>query len=553
MTLYSINKTVIVLALVLQGCGPGPSHSSDADIQSSLTMITDQQLKSHVEFLSNDALKGRRAGEPGYDAAAAYVAGQFATMGVAPAGVDGWYQPVSLRRFKIDTTSARLLIHRGGEDLTLRYRDDFAMRADDVRPETSVRAEVVYVGHGIHAPDLGYSDYDGIDVRGKIVALFDGTPPLLEGNAGAHYASGRTIAGEAVSRGAVGVIGLRSGKSEERRPWDESKKQFGKQPSTTWVSEDGGAAEYYPEILGAAWLNIESSELLFDLSPLSFEEAHEASLGDEPRSAALGVEVSMSVRSEHSTVSSSNVIGVVRGTDPELANEYVVYTAHLDHVGVIPDEDGGDEIHNGMYDNAMGVALMLETARAVAAAPPKRSVLFIALTAEESGLLGSDFFVNNPTVPIDAIVANINLDMPLFLYPLADLVAFGSQHSSLQSVAESAAIDEGFVFSPDPMPEELLFVRSDQYSFVRFGIPAVFLVPGFNSTNVDMDGEALTRDHIKNHYHEPSDDMTRPVDWDSAVRFARAHTRIGYSVANTEQRPTWNEGDFFGELFGRDK
>jgi Zn-dependent M28 family amino/carboxypeptidase len=201
----------------------------------------------------------------------------------------------------------------------------------------------------------------------------------------------------------------------------------------------------------------------------------------------------------------------------------------------------------------MGVALMLETARAIAAAPPKRSVLFIALTAEESGLLGSDFFVNNPTVPIDAIVANINLDMPLFLYPLADLVAFGSQHSSLQSDAESAAADEGFVFSPDPMPEELLFVRSDQYSFVRFGIPAVFLVPGFNSTNADMDGGALTRDHIKNHYHEPSDDMTRPVDWESAVRFARAHTRIGYSVANTERRPTWNEGDFFGELFGRDK
>ena len=159
--------------------------------------------------------------------------------------------------------------------------------------------------------------------------------------------------------------------------------------------------------------------------------------------------------------------------------------------------------------------------------------------------------MNNPTVPIDAIVTNINLDMPLFLYPLADLVAFGSQHSSLQAVAETAAADEGFVFSPDPIPEEHLFVRSDQYSFVRFGIPAMFLVPGFNSTNADLDGEALFRDHIKNHYHEPSDDMTRPVDWDSAVRFARAHTRIGYGVANAPERPTWNEGDFFKAHFGR--
>ena len=228
-----------------------------------------------------------------------------------------------------------------------------------------------------------------------------------------------------------------------------------------------------------------------------------------------------------------------------------MYTAHLDHVGVIPDDDGGDEIYNGMYDNAMGVALMLETARAFASAPPRRSVMFIALTAEESGLLGSDFYVNNPTVPIDAIVTNINLDMPLFLYPLADLVAFGSQHSSLQAIAKTAAADEGFVFSPDPVPEERLFVRSDQYSFVQFGIPAMFLVPGFNSTDADIDSEALFRDHIKNHYHEPSDDMTRPVDWNSAVRFARAHTRIGYIVATTAERPTWNEGDFFGELFGR--
>jgi len=374
---------------------------------------------------------------------------------------------------------------------------------------------------------------------------------MLDGDAGSHYSSGRTKAEETVARGAVGIIFLRLRKAEERKAWDEIKKQFGKRPSTTWVSEDGRAARYYPEIRGAAWLNIESSERLFGLSPMSYAEAHEASLGDVPRSANLGVEVSMSVRSEHSELTSPNVIGVVRGSDPELAKEYVVYTAHLDHVGVIPDDEGGDSIYNGMYDNAMGVALMLETARAIAAAPPKRSVLFIALTGEESGLLGSDYYANNPTVPIDALVTNINLDMPLFLFPVADLIAFGSQHTSLQTIAEAAAADEGFVFSPDPIPEEHLFVRSDQYSFVRFGVPAVYLVPGFTSKNADLDGEALFRDHIENHYHEPSDDMTRPVDWDSAVRFARAHTRIGYTVANAAERPTWNEGDFFNGRFAR--
>ena len=185
-------------------------------------------------------------------------------------------------------------------------------------------------------------------------------------------------------------------------------------------------------------------------------------------------------------------------------------------------------------------------------APPKRSVMFIALTAEESGLLGSDFFVHNPTVPIDALVANINLDMPLFLYPVADLVAFGSQHSSLQGVVETAAIDEGFFFSADPLPEENLFMRSDQYSFVRRGVPAVYLIPGFNSTDDAIDGEALYRDHLKNHYHKPSDDMSRPIHWASAVRFARAHTRMGYAVAAAPQRPSWNEDSLFGDRVGRD-
>ncbi|MDH5622299.1 MAG: M28 family metallopeptidase, partial [Gammaproteobacteria bacterium] len=454
--------SLLAACFALFGCGPETSPSTEPGAHAALDLITADGLRTHVEFLSDDAREGRLTGEPGYDAAAAYVAEQFAAIGVAPAGTDGWYQAVSLRHFKIDTESARFVIHRDGEDLPLRYRDDFAISADEVRSENSVRAEVVYVGHGVHAPDEGYSDYDGVDVRGKIVAFFDGAPPMIEGDAGSHYSSGRNKAEEAVARGAVGIISLRSRKAEERKAWDETKKQFGKRPSTTWVSKDGRAAGYYPEIQGAAWLSIESSERLFGMSPMSYAEAHEASLGNVPRSANLGVEVSISVRSDHAELTSPNVIGVVRGSDPGLAKEYVVYSAHLDHVGVIPDDDGGDSIYNGMYDNAMGVALMLETARAIAAAPPMRSVLFIALTGEESGLLGSDYFVNNPTVPVDALVTNINLDMPLFLFPVADLIAFGSQHTSLQAIAENASADEGFVFAPDPIPEEHLFVRSDQ-------------------------------------------------------------------------------------------
>ena len=204
-----------------------------------------------------------------------------------------------------------------------------------------------------------------------------------------------------------------------------------------------------------------------------------------------------------------------------------------------------------MYDNAMGSSLLIETARAFANSPAKRSTVFIALTAEERGLLGSDYYAHYPTVPSDAIVANINLDMPLFLYPVADIIAFGAEHSSLEGTVGQAIVAEGFTLTPDPMPEENLFRRSDQYSFVRRGVPSVFLKPGFTSTDPSIDGKAVENEHRKNHYHRPSDDLSRHIDWGSAVRFARANARIGYAIAGEKDRPAWNEGDFFGEKFGR--
>jgi Zn-dependent M28 family amino/carboxypeptidase len=244
---------------------------------------------------------------------------------------------------------------------------------------------------------------------------------------------------------------------------------------------------------------------------------------------------------------------MIRGADPELADEYVVYSAHLDHIGVgTPVE--GDDIYNGFYDNAMGTALLIETARAFKAMPepPRRSIIFIAVTGEERGLLGSDYFATYPTVPVDSMIANVNLDMPLLLYPLADVIAFGAEHSNMDEPIARAAEAEGLVLTPDPMPEEVLFIRSDQYSFVRKGIPSVFLVPGFTSSDPEIRGEELFRGHLATHYHRPSDDLTRPVDWPSALAFARTNVRIGLEIAEDDEPPAWNEGDFFGDRFKRD-
>jgi len=283
---------------------------------------------------------------------------------------------------------------------------------------------------------------------------------------------------------------------------------------------------------------------------MTFEQALDAAESGQPASKALGIEITLSQRSEHAEITSPNVLGVIRGSDPDLADEYIVYTAHLDHIGIGAPVDG-DDIYNGFYDNAMGVSLLIEAARAFKAMPepPRRSILLAAVTGEERGLLGSDYFAQYPTVPKEAMIANVNLDMPLLLYPLADVIAFGAQHSSLDAPIGRAAQDEGLTLTPDPIPEEVLFIRSDQYSFVRQGIPAVFLVPGFTSSDPEIDGEALFQGHLKTHYHRPSDDLSRHVDWPSALRFARTNVRIGLEIDGDDTPPAWNEGDFFGDRF----
>lgn len=542
------------LSLLLGGC----SDSEQADdstpaedaLEIALQTITIDKLQEHVEILASDAMQGRMTGTEYYVEAAAYVADQFQALGLAPGGEEGWYQPVPLLSRRIDVDSAAVVLHLDRGDTGLKWQDDFVMGGDVTRDETFVRGEVVYVGFGIHAPEMGYSDYDGIDVDGKIVAVFGGAPDSFPHNERAYYSSGRTKADELVKRGAIGWLGLQSRESQQRVPWKRVSMNAGLRPGMSWINLSGEAANFNPELLGAATLAPDAAAELFAGTAISFEEALDAAAAGETRSTALGVEVSLSRKTNHEHTSSPNVIGVLPGSDPQLRNEYVVYTAHLDHVGTGAEVDG-DSIYNGAYDNAMGVALMIEAARALAELPaaPKRSILFVALTGEERGLLGSDYFAHYPTVPTESIVANVNLDMPLFLYPTADVIAFGAEHSTLGPTIEPAVTAEDFALTPDPIPEEVIFVRSDQYSFVRQGVPAIYLMPGFQSLDENIDGEAAFREHLADHYHQPSDDMSRPFDWPSALRFARANMRIGLAIAEEQGRPQWNKGDFFGDKF----
>jgi len=544
----------------IAGCGnPADEPSSQATlppaadaIDGGLAAINRENLQAHLNFLADDARKGRMSGEPGYDQAAEYVAAQFEALELEPGGRDGWFQPVPLLTRRIDIESAAVTVHGDLGDGNLEWKKDFVMGGDPVRDETSVRAEVVYAGFGVHAPELGYSDYDDIDVNGKIVAIFGGAPATFPHNQRAFYSSGRTKRDEMVERGAVGYISMRSRTDQKRYEWEVVTLNAGVTAGMSWINLSGKAADHHPELEGSAAISEMVAPDIFELTPISFEEALDAADSGKPMSTPLGIEVTLSQKSDHTEVTSPNVIGIIRGSDPELADEYVVYSAHLDHVG-IGTPVNGDDIYNGFYDNAVGVSLLIEAARAFATMDkrPRRSILIVAVTGEERGLLGSDYFAHYPTVPSNSIVANINLDMPLLLYPLADVIAFGAQHSSMQAPIEKAVAAEGFALTPDPIPEEVLFIRSDQYSFVRQGIPSVFLVPGFTSTDPGIDGQALFRDHLAKHYHRPSDDLSRPFDWDSALRFARANVRIGQEIADAAARPTWNEGDFFGDKFGK--
>lgn len=558
------NVRCLVLAFVflfVVACGKdttpmsAPDAAADAagSLQQGIAVIDRAGIEAHLKFLADDARKGRMTGTPEYDEAAAYVAKQFEQIGLQAGGEDGsWFQAVPMLARRIDVDSARVVFHQDGMEKAQRWKEDFVMGGDVVRPETSITAEVVFVGFGIDAPDMNYSDYAGVDVSGKILAMFGGAPASFPHNERAYYSSGLVKAQEAVRRGAIGTISLRSRIDQKRYTWKRLSENAGVRPGMSWINLSGEAANYFPELQGAAMLNVPPAEELFSRAPVSFEDALDAADEGRPMSTPLGVEVTLASKTDHETIASPNVIGILRGSDPGLAGEYVVFTAHLDHVGIgVP--VNGDTIYNGMYDNAMGSSLLMETARAFAAMPvaPKRSILFIAVTGEERGLVGSDYYAHYPTVPSDAIVADVNLDMPLFLYPLADIIAFGAEHSSLQGIIGNAIAQEDFVLTPDPMPEEVIFIRSDQYSFVRQGVPSVFLVPGFASADPEIDGEKLWRGFLQTYYHQPSDDLTRTVDWPSVVRFARANVRIGYTIAEDQQRPSWNEGDFFGDKFGR--
>ncbi len=549
-------RTAVTLAIMLatSACTRAPSAPAPgADTDTATLAASPDAIRAHVGFLADDALEGRMAGTRGYDIAARYVASGFTQLGLEPGGNNGtWFQTVPLVESVSLLPAARLSLRSAsGEPVALEAAKDFLPEASLVEAEVSATAPMVFVGFGVSAPEQGHDDLAGVDLTGKVAVLFGGAPATFPPAIRAHYSSRLTKNQTLIARGAVGVIQLQALEEQKRTPWARLVQQSWRS-RMGWVAADGTVSGAWPELKVRAAINPESASKFFAGAPRTLDEAYAAAEAGTPQAFDLPLGVEQLRRSVIRSKTSDNVIGILEGSDPALAGEYVAISAHLDHVGKGA-PIGGDAIYNGALDNASGIAIMLETARLLAGLPqrPRRSVLFVAVTAEESGLQGSDFFVQNPTVPRGAIVANINMDMPVVLAPLADVTAFGAEHSTLGATAERAAKAEGIGLAPDAKPEEVFFVRSDQYSFVRAGIPALYIDQGSTSTDPAQDLKALHEDFLKNHYHQPSDDLTQPIHWPSLAMLARLNARIIVEVADAQERPAWNAGNFFGETFAK--
>ncbi|WP_426255524.1 M28 family metallopeptidase [Sphingomonas sp. DC2300-3] len=542
-------------ALTLVASAPaqtGPTNMAAADTAAILP--ADQAaMRTHVMFLASDALRGREAGTPDYDVAAQYVAAQFQAAGLRPAGDAGSYlQHVPLTIYKAASEGTMRWTDAAGRTRPLVFGTDYIPSPNPARADTSVTAPVVFAGRGIAAPQFGVDDYRGMDVRGKIVAIFAGSPTRFPGEERAYFGSAATKAQIAAARGAIGIVMLDAPRAGPRqRPFAALVGGYAS-PKTTWAKPDGTGTSAAPTTPVLGTLSQAAAATLFEgaATPWSAIVAEAQRADPTYTPVALKGTLAATTRTSFTPAASSNVVGIVPGTDPTVGKEVVILSAHLDHIGVSParpdDAPGRDRINNGALDNAIGIASLIEEAKRFATAPtrPKRTVMFLAVTGEEKGLIGSSYFVDHPTVPLQTIVADINLDMPVLLYTFEDMIAFGADRSSLGPIVTKAVNAIGIGLSPDPMPEQGFFTRSDHFNFVKKGIPSLFLWPGVKGA-----GAKPFEDFLSRCYHRPCDDLSQPILWDQGVRFVATNYAIARAVADAPQRPTWNKGDYFGTTY----
>jgi len=493
----------------------------------------------HVKVLADDKMEGRDTGSEGLRKAEAYVVDQLKQLGLEPAGKDGYYQAVKFQSRQIIEKDSSAALARDGKSEPLTLGDDiiFSTRVD-LAPE--VEAPLVFVGYGLKVPEDNYDDLAGLDLKGRVVVILSGSPAEIPGSLASHYQTAAERWKALRAAGAVGAISIPNPASMDV-PW--SRIALNRAHPNMELSDP-----VFDETAGeklSMYLNPSNADKFFAGTGHTFAELAELGKDRKPLPHfVLPVSIRAKTKMEKKEVESANIIAKLPGSDPAMKNEYVVLSAHVDHVG-IGEPINGDRIYNGAMDNGSGTAALLDIAASLKKSPEKlkRSILFVFVTGEEKGLLGSKYFTQYPTVDAKSMVADINIDMFLPIIPLKTMVVFGLAESDLGDLAREVAQSRGVRVVPDPEPQRNLFIRSDQYNFIRHGIPALAMnvFPDPNSA----EQKKIFKDWLTTRYHAPSDDLAQPIDFSAAAQYEEIARGLMVRIANDDQRPQWKADSFF--------
>ena len=529
-----IRSNMLALGLALTSvslaCQPAEQTLTVAHAADSLSIDT---FMSHMKALSSDAMAGRRPGTPGYDSAAAYVVREAEALGLEPGGMQGTFlQSISFRRASLDDSEPAFSVN--GDRLS--FGSDFSVSPRTTRAHVDLTAPMVFLGFGISAPDLDYDDFEDVDITGKLAVVIAGAPDEFGSLERTVLSSSASRDAELRQRGAAGVIVVQTGELNGTvRPRTRYVYPDDRAPDAV-VSEELEASLIVPQRIVADWTA---------RAGRNFDDVVSSIRSGEPSSFDLSAEGHVLAGFEFETFESANVSALLPGSDPALRDEILVLTAHLDHLG-IGAVIAGDSVYNGTLDNASGSSALLTLASVLTRMDaPRRSILFLWVTAEESGLLGAEYFARFPTVSPRRIVANQNIDGVMGMITAAtDVLAFGYEHSNLSEAVDYAVGLTGTPVSPDPTPEENLFIRSDQYAFVRNGIPAIWVQGGRTGLDPARDPQAELDAWIIERYHKPSDDLVQPLDLEGVRRELRANLLVTYHITSEMGPIEWDPDSF---------
>ncbi|MDH3415802.1 MAG: M28 family peptidase [Gammaproteobacteria bacterium] len=539
---------VIAVLIALAACTrEEPATASDGNVagEDAAKEITDEFIREIIAEISSDAYEGRGPGSAGDVKARQYLAGRLAELGLLPGAADGTWE----QRFDLVGVNshqpARWKFEGAGSSLTIKQWDDFIVSSGVQKDRSEVSgAEVVFVGYGIQAPEFDWDDYAGVDVTGKVVLVMnndpDWDPDLFAGDTRLWYGRWDYKQQKAAQMGAVGTIIIHT------------------TPSAGYpfqVLQNSGAGAQFelpagdaPRSQFNAWLAEDAARKLVALAGKDLDVLREAAYNRDFEPVALGVTTSIAMDVEITRVQSANVLGLIPGSDPVLKDEVVIYSAHHDHLGIGPANDEGDTIYNGAMDNASGVAEVIAMAKAFKslAVAPRRSILFALVGAEEQGLIGSEWFAANPTFAPGKIAANLNYDGGNIWGETHDVTYIGLGKSSIDQIVKLLLSEQGRVVKPDQFPDKGYFYRSDQFSFAKIGVPAVYLDPGTDFVDRPPEwGKQQVDFYTEVHYHQPSDEYDPNWNFEGMIEDARIGFWIGLAIANADDMPVWNEGDEF--------